>query len=102
MRAPPHGQTCISVKRCCPGVLTESLLLAPRRPTSKHGEMANPFPADWHTAAVLMPHPDDPEYGSAAAVAKWTSAGKTVRYIFATRGEAGIAGMPPQQAARLR
>jgi LmbE family N-acetylglucosaminyl deacetylase len=64
--------------------------------------MANPFPADWHTAAVLMPHPDDPEYGSAAAVAKWTSAGKTVRYIFATRGEAGIAGMPPQQAARLR
>jgi LmbE family N-acetylglucosaminyl deacetylase len=64
--------------------------------------MANPFPADWHTAAVLMPHPDDPEYGSAAAVAKWTSAGKTVRYIFATRGEAGIAGMPPEQAARLR
>jgi LmbE family N-acetylglucosaminyl deacetylase len=31
--------------------------------------MAERFPADWHTAVVLMPHPDDPEYGSAAAAA---------------------------------
>jgi LmbE family N-acetylglucosaminyl deacetylase len=63
---------------------------------------AEPFPADWHTAVVLMPHPDDPEYGSAAAVAKWTSAGKRVCYVLASSGEAGIAGMPPEQAGPLR
>lgn len=50
----------------------------------------------------MMPHPDDPEYGTAAAVAKWTAAGKTVRYALACRGEAGIAGMAPQQAGPIR
>ncbi|MGH7489955.1 MAG: PIG-L deacetylase family protein [Acidimicrobiales bacterium] len=64
--------------------------------------MAEPFPSDWRTALLLVPHPDDPEYGSAAAVAKWTSADKTVRYVFACRGEAGIAGMGPNETARVR
>ncbi|MBO0865921.1 MAG: PIG-L family deacetylase [Mycobacterium sp.] len=64
--------------------------------------MVQPFPTDWRTALVLVPHPDDPEYGSAAAVAKWTSAGKTVRYVLACRGEAGISGMPPEETARCR
>ena len=49
-----------------------------------------------------MPHPDDPEYGIGAAVAKWTAAGKTVHYALASRGEAGIAGMPPEKAGPLR
>ena len=49
---------------------------------------------------MLVPHPDDPEYGCAAAVAKWTAAGKTVRYALASRGEVGIAGMPPRKPAR--
>ncbi|MCV7383828.1 PIG-L deacetylase family protein [Mycolicibacter longobardus] len=61
-----------------------------------------PFPADWESLLVLVPHPDDPEYGMAAAVAKWTAAGKTVRYSLACRGEAGIAGMPPEQAGPIR
>lgn len=61
-----------------------------------------PFPADWDSLLVLVPHPDDPEYGTAAAVAKWTAAGKTVRYALASRGEAGIAGMDPQRAGPLR
>ena len=64
--------------------------------------MLEAFPADWHSALVLVPHPDDPEYGCAAAVAKWTSAGKTVRYALACRGEAGIAGMPKEEAGPLR
>jgi LmbE family N-acetylglucosaminyl deacetylase len=51
---------------------------------------------------VLMPHPDDIEYGTAAAVAKWTAAGRAVRYALACRGEAGIAGMPPDEAGPLR
>ncbi len=61
-----------------------------------------PFPEDWGSLLVLVPHPDDPEYGVAAAVAKWTTAGKTVRYALASSGEAGIAGMEPGQAGPLR
>jgi LmbE family N-acetylglucosaminyl deacetylase len=64
--------------------------------------MLEPFPTDWHTALLLVPHPDDPEYGCAAAVAKWTAQGKTVHYALACRGEVGIAGMPPEQAGPLR
>lgn len=60
------------------------------------------FPADWQTALVLVAHPDDPEYGVGAAVAKWTSAGKAVHYALASRGEVGIAGMPPEEAGPLR
>jgi LmbE family N-acetylglucosaminyl deacetylase len=61
-----------------------------------------PFPTDWTTALVMVPHPDDPEYGCSAAVAKWTAAGKTVHYALASRGEAGIEGMPPEEAGPLR
>ena len=60
------------------------------------------FPSDWRTALVLVPHPDDPEYGCAAAVAKWTTQGKTVHYALGCRGEVGIAGMPPEEAGPLR
>ncbi|WP_197374046.1 PIG-L deacetylase family protein [Mycolicibacterium baixiangningiae] len=61
-----------------------------------------PFPADWHTALVLVPHPDDPEYGIGAAVAKWTSEGRRVHYALASRGEAGIEGLAPHVAGPLR
>jgi LmbE family N-acetylglucosaminyl deacetylase len=61
-----------------------------------------PFPSDWRTALVLVPHPDDPEYGCAAAVAKWTAGGRIVHYALACRGEVGIAGMAPEQAGPLR
>lgn len=62
----------------------------------------HPFPTDWRTALVLVPHPDDPEYGVAAAVAKWTSQGKHVHYALACRGEAGIPGMSPEETGALR
>lgn len=64
--------------------------------------MPAPFPTDWSRALVVAAHPDDIEYGVAAAVAVWTSAGKEVHYLLATRGEAGIAGMPPAEAGPLR
>jgi LmbE family N-acetylglucosaminyl deacetylase len=64
--------------------------------------MLEAFPTDWRTALLLVPHPDDPEYGCAAAVAKWTAQGKTVYYALACRGEAGIAGMPQEEAGPLR
>jgi len=60
------------------------------------------FPDDWQTALCVAAHPDDLEYGTAAAVAGWTASGKSVSYLLATRGEAGIDGMPPEEAAPAR
>ncbi len=64
--------------------------------------MPKPMPEDWTRALVVAAHPDDIEYGVAAAVAVWTAAGKEVHYLLATRGEAGIAGMAPAEAGPLR
>ncbi|MDO5736660.1 MAG: PIG-L family deacetylase [Propionibacteriaceae bacterium] len=64
--------------------------------------MTTRFPTDWRTALVLVPHPDDPEYGMAAAVHRWTSEGKRVIYTLATSGEAGIEGMPPEECGPVR
>lgn len=50
----------------------------------------------------VVAHPDDMEYGASAAVAKWTSEGKTVAYLLLTRGEAGIRALPPDEVAPLR
>lgn len=50
----------------------------------------------------VIAHPDDIEYGTAAAVAKWTAAGKRVAYYLLTSGEAGIDGLTPQQCGPLR
>lgn len=61
-----------------------------------------PFPEDWTTALCVAAHPDDLEYGTAAAVARWTGQGKTVTYALATRGEAGIDTMTPDEAAPVR
>ncbi|HMT32378.1 MAG TPA: PIG-L family deacetylase [Dermatophilaceae bacterium] len=61
-----------------------------------------PIPEQLERVLVVVAHPDDIEYGTAAAVDVWTSAGVTVTYLLATRGEAGIDGIPPEQAAPLR
>jgi LmbE family N-acetylglucosaminyl deacetylase len=61
-----------------------------------------PMPEDWTRGVAIVAHPDDLEYGVAAAVARWTGQGKEIAYLLATRGEAGIAGMPPDQTGPLR
>jgi LmbE family N-acetylglucosaminyl deacetylase len=61
-----------------------------------------PIPEDWTRAVAVVAHPDDLEYGVASAVARWTGQGKEVAYLLATRGEAGIAGMPPAAVGPLR
>jgi LmbE family N-acetylglucosaminyl deacetylase len=61
-----------------------------------------PIPEDWDRAVAVVAHPDDLEYGAASAVARWTGQGKEVAYVLATRGEAGIAGMRPDQTGPLR
>ena len=60
------------------------------------------MPTDWQRALVIAAHPDDIEYGLAAVVAAWTSEGKEVHYLLATRGEAGMAGLKPEEAAPIR
>ncbi len=61
-----------------------------------------PFPEDWERALAVVAHPDDLEYGAAAAIAKWTAGGKWVGYVLATSGEAGIDGLPPREAGPVR
>ena len=50
---------------------------------------------DWDNLLAIAAHPDDLEYGTAGAVARWTSLGKRVVYLMVTRGEAGIDSMSP-------
>lgn len=57
---------------------------------------------NWERALAVVAHPDDLEYGAASAMARWTSQGKTIGCLLATRGEAGIDSMPPSQTGPLR
>jgi len=57
---------------------------------------------DWERALVVVAHPDDMEFGAAAAVARWTGQGKHVVYCLVTSGEAGIDGMSPDEARTVR
>ena len=61
-----------------------------------------PFPEDWASALAIVAHPDDMEYGAASAVARWTAQGKQIAYLLVTRGEAGIASMPPADVIPAR
>jgi LmbE family N-acetylglucosaminyl deacetylase len=60
------------------------------------------MPLDWRRALAVVAHPDDLEYGAAAAIAEWTRDGKEVSYLLVTRGEAGIDGIAPAESALLR
>jgi LmbE family N-acetylglucosaminyl deacetylase len=61
-----------------------------------------PLPEDWTRALAVVAHPDDMEFGSAAAVARWTGQGKQVTYCMVTSGEAGIDSMDPEKCRRVR
>ena len=61
-----------------------------------------PVPEDWQSALAVVAHPDDMEYGAASAVARWTRQGKRIVYLLATRGEAGIDSMRPDEVIAVR
>jgi len=65
-------------------------------------DQLEPMPTDWTRALAIAAHPDDLEYGAAAAIAAWTAAGKDVRYLLVTRGEAGIDSIAPAECGPLR
>jgi LmbE family N-acetylglucosaminyl deacetylase len=56
----------------------------------------------WERALCIVAHPDDMEFGAAAAVARWTGQGKWVGYTMVTSGEAGIDGLHPDQCRGVR
>ncbi len=64
--------------------------------------MLTDLPEDWDRALAVVAHPDDMEYGASSAVARWTDQGKWVGYSLVTAGEAGISGLEPAEATRLR
>lgn len=65
-------------------------------------EPLEPLDEDWERALCVVAHPDDMEFGAAAAVARWTGQGKWVGYTLVTSGEAGIDAMEPAEARRVR
>ena len=70
--------------------------------TTGDGPTLAEFGDDFETLLCVVAHPDDIEYGTSAAVARWTGDGKTVTYFLLTRGEAGIDTMHPDEAAAVR
>lgn len=61
-----------------------------------------PLDEDWSRALAVVAHPDDLEFGAAAAVARWASQGKSVVYCMVTSGEAGIDGLDPEESRVVR
>jgi len=53
---------------------------------------------------VIMPHPDDAEFGVAGTVAQWTSEGKSVVFAVCTNGDKGTSDrdLLPETLARIR
>ena len=47
-------------------------------------------------------HPDDPESGCGGTLARYAAAGHAVKIVYLTRGERGIDGKSPEEAARIR
>lgn len=68
----------------------------------KEPERLEALPEDWDRALCVVAHPDDMEFGAAAAVARWTAQGKEVVYCMVTSGEAGIDAMDPEECTRVR
>jgi LmbE family N-acetylglucosaminyl deacetylase len=53
---------------------------------------------------VIMPHPDDAEFGCAGTVARWTAEGKSVVYVLLTNGDKGTSdrSLTPDKLADVR
>ncbi len=61
-----------------------------------------PLDETWERALCIVAHPDDMEFGAAAAVARWTGQGKWVGYTMVTSGEAGIDALAPGECRAVR
>ncbi len=61
-----------------------------------------PLDESWARALAVVAHPDDLEFGAAAAIARWTRQGKHISYVMVTSGEAGIDGLAPDVCRAVR
>ena len=61
-----------------------------------------PLPEEWDRALCVVAHPDDLEFGAAAAIARWTGQGKEIAYSMDTSGEAGIDALDPDECRTVR
>jgi LmbE family N-acetylglucosaminyl deacetylase len=61
-----------------------------------------PLEGSFSSILCVVAHPDDIEYGTAAAVHRWVEEGAHATYFLLTRGEAGIDTMEPERAATVR
>ncbi len=72
--------------------------------TDKRQETATQEPPEeLRTVLVIGAHPDDPEFGCAATIAKWAAEGKQIDYVLLTSGDKGSHDptlRPGQVAAR--
>lgn len=50
----------------------------------------HPDTREYSRVLAIVAHPDDIEYGFVGTIARWVREGKTVSYLLASRGEAGI------------
>jgi LmbE family N-acetylglucosaminyl deacetylase len=89
-----------------PTAVASTLRLVPTRPPGgqDHSVIEHylPLPEDFERGLAVVAHPDDLEYGGAAAIARWTAQGWNIAYLLATRGEAGIDSLPPAECGPLR
>ncbi|HEX6056148.1 MAG TPA: PIG-L deacetylase family protein, partial [Intrasporangium sp.] len=69
---------------------------------AEHPELQPLDESTFERVLCVAAHPDDLEYGTAAAVDKWVKAGKSVTYLLVTRGEAGIDTLAPDEAGPVR
>src|SRR4051794_19615509 len=67
-------------------------------------ERAGPRPTPARPLKVVCvgAHPDDPESGCGGTLARYAAAGHRVTVIYLTRGEAGVRGKSPREAAAIR
>jgi LmbE family N-acetylglucosaminyl deacetylase len=77
-------------------------MLDPMTEHSPQPPRLKPLPEDWSKAVAIVAHPDDLEFGAAAAIARWTGQGKEIVYVMLTSGEAGIDGLEPEECRRIR
>jgi len=66
--------------------------------------MAEDQKRELRTVLVVGAHPDDPEFGCAATIAKWANEGREVHYVLLTSGDKGShdPGIRPGEVAAMR
>lgn len=85
-----------------PDLSRSDLLRATVRDMTDAPAALSPLDETWARALCIVAHPDDMEFGAAAAVARWTDQGKHIVYCMVTSGEAGIDGLHPDESRVVR